>query len=56
MRQRFAAREDESYRLDGPVPVARFEIDDDEDDGRNRRLVRQRTVADVIVRLLAALG
>ncbi|WP_374469545.1 antitoxin [Phenylobacterium sp.] len=56
LRQRFAAREHESYRLDGPVAVARFEIDGDEDDSRNRRIVRQRTVADVIARLLAALG
>jgi len=56
LHQRFAARGDDSYRLDGPVAVAKFEIDDDEEDARNRQLVRQRTVADVVGRLLAHLS
>ncbi len=49
---------DESYLRDGPVAVARFEDDDadiaDEDEEqRNRRILRQRQAADVIGALLA---
>jgi hypothetical protein len=46
----------EGYRKDGPVSVARFEPggDDTSDFARNRRLVRQRQVSDVISVFVAA--
>jgi hypothetical protein len=49
---------DEGYRREGPVAVARFEIEGDDDDAtvREQRALRQRAVNDVISRLLADLG
>lgn len=49
-----------SFRRDGPVAVARFEdndadVDDDEE-LRNARILRQRNVADLILKLLRAVG
>jgi hypothetical protein len=48
----------EGYRKDGPVAAARFEAGDgdDDEDGRERRALRQRQVTDVISRLLAKLA
>lgn len=50
---------DESYRRDGPVAVARFEDDDavidDDEDLRNRRILRQRQAADIMARFLLPL-
>lgn len=55
LRRRFCAAGEDSYRLDGPVAVAKFEVSDDEDDSRNRQLLRQRAATDLIARLVAAL-
>ena len=49
---------DESYLRDGPVAVARFEDDDtdtvgEDEEQRNRRILRQRQAADVIGAFLA---
>lgn len=53
------AAPENSYRMDGPVAVARFEDDDaavDEDrEAANRRLLRQRQAADVIAGLVLPL-
>jgi hypothetical protein len=50
---------DDSYRLDGPVAVARFEYDDaavgDDDEAANRRQLRQRQVAYTIAELVLPL-
>lgn len=48
----------EGYLRDGPVAVARFEGDEDEEteEAKERRLYRQREVADVVERLLASIG
>ncbi|HVW69462.1 MAG TPA: antitoxin [Steroidobacteraceae bacterium] len=47
----------EGYRKDGPIAVAKFELGEEEDpELRERRLLRQRTVSDVIERLLALIG
>jgi len=57
LRKRFA--EDgitEGYRKDGPVAVARFAIDGDGEEMREVRLLRQRVVSDLIMRLLKAIG
>ena len=55
LRNRFAGdRKVEGYRKDGPVAVARFERDeDDEADAREARLLRQRQVSNVIEQLLS---
>ncbi|TIN45885.1 MAG: antitoxin [Mesorhizobium sp.] len=49
---------DEGYLREGPVAVARFEIegDDGDPDIREQRALRQRTVNDVVSRLLGDLG
>ena len=55
LRKRFAqADRIEGYRKDGPVAVARFEIDEDADP--DRRVLRQREASDVIEQLLARIG
>lgn len=46
----------EGYRRDGPVAVARFEVDGEEDDVRDARVLRQRQVSDLIMRFLKAIG
>lgn len=50
---------DEAYLRDGPVAVARFEDDDADVDGdeelRNRRILRQRRAADLMLAFLAPL-
>ena len=44
----------EGYRKDGPVAVARFEgFTDDDDNGRERRLLRQRQAAEIVSILLS---
>ena len=55
LRKRFAqADRIEGYRKDGPVAVARFEIDEDADP--DHRVLRQREASDVIEQLLARIG
>lgn len=47
----------EGYRKDGPVAVAKFEIGEDEDEElRQRRVLRQREVSNTIARLLEMIG
>ena len=46
----------EGYRKDGPVAVARFEIDGDGPEVREARILRQREASDLIARLLQAIG
>jgi hypothetical protein len=46
----------EGYRKDGPVAVAKFEIEGDEEEARDARILRQRDASDVITRLLKAIG
>jgi hypothetical protein len=46
----------EGYRKDGPVAVARFEIDGEGGEVREARLLRQRQVSNLIMRLLKAIG
>lgn len=46
----------EGYRKDGPVAVARFEIDGEGGEVREGRLLRQRQVSNLIMRLLKAIG
>jgi hypothetical protein len=59
--QRFCDRKapDESYLMDGPVAVARFEEDgadrSDDEATRNRRIVRQRRAADIVSGLVQKL-
>lgn len=52
------ATPDEGYLREGPVAVARFEIEGDDEDPeiREQRALRQRVVNDVISRLLDELG
>ena len=47
----------EGYRKDGPVAVARFEPggDDDGEEARNRRLLRQRQVTEIVSKLIEGL-
>ena len=47
----------EGYRKDGPVAVAQFEPggDDDGDEARNRRLLRQRQVTEIVSKLVEGL-
>lgn len=48
--------ETEGYRKDGPVAVAKFELGDDNDeDVREARALRQRDVSELITRLLGAI-
>jgi hypothetical protein len=49
---------DEGYLREGPVAVARFEIegDDEDPDIREQRALRQRAVNDIVARLLGELG
>jgi hypothetical protein len=49
---------DEGYLREGPVAVARFEIEGDDEDAdvREQRALRQRAVNDAISRLLGGLG
>ena len=55
LRKRFAQdNRIEGYLKDGPVAVARFEIDEDTDP--DRRVLRQREASDVIEQLLARIG
>jgi len=55
LRKRFADDgTTEGYRKDGSVAVAQFEIDGEGDEVRETRLVRQRTVSDLIMRFLKA--
>lgn len=51
-------KHEEGYLREGPVAVARFEIEGDDEDSeiREQRALRQRTVNDVISRLLSELG
>lgn len=46
----------EGYRKDGPVAVAKFEIEGDDEEGREARSLRQRDASDLITRLLKAIG
>jgi hypothetical protein len=56
LRNRFATDDGaEGYRKDGPVAVARFEIGEDLD-RRESRVLRQRSVAEVIEELLRSIG
>ena len=55
LRKRFVSdAQTEGYRKDGPVKVARFELDTGEP--LETQLVRQRDVAELIDRLLASIG
>jgi hypothetical protein len=55
--KRFAGDDStEGYRKDGPVAVAKFEIEGDGPDVREAQLRRQRDVTDLIERLLKAIG
>jgi hypothetical protein len=57
LRKRFVGDEvTDGYRKDGPVTVARFEIDGDGEEAREARLLRQRNVSDLMARLLEAIG
>ncbi|MEY2343164.1 antitoxin [Acidithiobacillus sp. IBUN Pt1247-S3] len=58
LRSRFASDEKaESYRKDGPVSVAKFELGEgDEPEQREARTLRQRQACDVIEQLLARIG
>ncbi len=59
LRKRFCdSNPDEGFLREGPVAVARFEIDGDDADTevRELRALRQRTANDLISRLLAELG
>jgi hypothetical protein len=58
LRNRFAQDEkSEGYRKDGPVSVAKFELGEgDEKAERERRILRQREVSDLIDRMLAQIG
>ena len=59
LRKRFCdPNPDEGYLREGPVAVARFEIEGDDEDAevREQRALRQRAVNDVISRLLGDLG
>jgi hypothetical protein len=59
LRKHFCDGEDsEGYRKDGPVKAARFEEDDrrEDDADRERRILRQRQVAEIAGRFIAALG
>jgi hypothetical protein len=46
----------EGYRKDGSVAAARFEIDGEGEEVRERRALRQREVSDLIMRFLKAVG
>jgi len=46
----------EGYRKDGSVAVARFEIDGEDQEIRELRLIRQRGASDLIMRFLKAVG
>lgn len=46
----------EGHRKDGPVAVARFEIDGEDQEIRELRLIRQRGASDLIMRFLKAVG
>jgi hypothetical protein len=46
----------EGYMKDGSVAVARFEIDGEGEEVRERRVLRQRQVSDLIMRFLKAVG
>lgn len=52
LRKHFAPDPETGYRFSGPVAVARFELKDDEA-VRDRRLLRQREVSDLLDRFLA---
>lgn len=52
LRRRYCASDGEGFRMDGPVAVARFEIEGDDADAREARLVRQRQASDLIHRLV----
>lgn len=58
LRRHFASDpETEGFRKDGPVAVAKFEFGDaEEPELRERRILRQRDVADLIERLLTQIG
>jgi hypothetical protein len=57
LRKRFADDgTTEGYRKDGPVSVARFEIDGEGEEIREARLLRQRDVSDLIDRLMKTIG
>jgi hypothetical protein len=45
----------EGYTKTGPVAVAKFELGEDPD-SRDNRILRQRKVADLVMRLLKAIG
>lgn len=45
----------EGYRKDGPVAVARFEADTDDEGDRDRRVLRQRQASDIVGRLVSRL-
>lgn len=46
----------EGYRKDGPVAVAKFEIEGDGEDIRETRIRRQREASDVVAQLVKAIG
>jgi hypothetical protein len=46
----------EGYRKDGSVAVAQFEIEGEGEEVRERRVLRQRAVSDLIMRFLKAVG
>jgi hypothetical protein len=46
----------EGYRKDGPVTVGKFEIEGEEADVRDTRVLRQRQVSDLIAGLLKKIG
>ncbi len=58
LRNRFARDDEvEGYQKDGPVAVARFELDeDDEAELREARILRQREVSNLIEQLLERIG
>jgi hypothetical protein len=54
LRQRFCAPDGDGYKMDGPVAVARFEIEGNADEVGEERLLRQRQAADLIDTFTAA--
>ncbi|MHC2440242.1 antitoxin [Bradyrhizobium sp. USDA 4451] len=46
----------EGYRKDGPVAVAQFEVEGDDEEPREQRALRQRVASDVVTRFVEAVG
>jgi len=46
----------EGYRKDGPVAVAQFEVEGDDDEAREQRALRQRVASDLVTSFVEAVG